>query len=44
MEFALKGGWLEPVVFDKFLRTMLLLWKSGMFSCPKDYNPIGVQG
>ena len=27
--FALKGGRLEPVVFDEFLRTMQFLWKSG---------------
>ena len=27
--FALKGGRLETVVFDKFLRTIQFLWKSG---------------
>ena len=32
LDFALKGGRLEPVVFDKFLRTMQFLWKSEMFA------------
>ena len=44
LDFALKGGRLEPVVFDEFLRTMQFLWKSGMFACPNDYNPMCVQG
>ena len=44
LDFSLKGGRLEPVVFDEFLRTMQFLWKSGMFACPNDYNPMCVQG
>ena len=40
LDFSLKGGRLEPVVFDKSLRTMQFLWKSGMFACPNDYNPM----
>ena len=44
LDFSLKGGRLEPVVFDESLRTMQFLWKSGMFACPNDYNPMCVQG
>ena len=44
LDFALKGGRLEQVVFDEFLKTMQFLWKSGMFVCPNDYNPMCVQG
>ena len=44
LDFSLKGGRLEPVVFDGSLRTMQFLWKSGMFACPNDYNPMCVQG
>ena len=42
LDFSLKGGRLEPVFFDEFLRTMQFLWKSGMFACPNDYNPMCV--
>ena len=38
------GLWLEPIVFDEFLRTIQFLWKSGMFACPNDCNPMYVQG
>ena len=44
LDFSLKGGRLEPVVFDESLRTMQFLWKSGIFACPNDYNPMCVQG
>ena len=44
LDFCLKGGRLEPVVFDESLRTMQFLWKSGIFACPNDYNPMCVQG
>ena len=44
LDFSLKGGRLEPVVFDESLRTMQFLWKSGMLACPNDYNPMCVQG
>ena len=44
LDFALKDGWVEPVVFDEFLRTIQFLWKSAMFACPKDYNLVYVQG
>ena len=44
LDFSLKGGRLEPVVFDESFRTMQFLWKSGMFACPNDYNPMCVQG
>ena len=44
LDFCLKGGLLEPVVFDESLRAMQFLWKSGIFACPNDYNPMCVQG
>ena len=44
LDFAIKAGWLEPFVFDELLRTMQFLWKSEMFACPNDYNPMCVQG
>ena len=44
LDFTLQGGRLEPVVFDEFLRTIQFLWKSGMFACPNDCNPMYVQG
>ena len=44
LDFSLKGGPLEPVVFDEFLRTMQFSWKSGMFACLNDYNLMCVQG
>ena len=44
LDFSLKGGRLEPVVFDESLRTMQFFWKRGMFACPNDYNPMCVQG
>ena len=44
LDFASKDGRLEPVALDEFLRTMQFLWKSGMFACPNDYNPMCVQG
>ena len=44
LDFSLKGGRLEPVVFDESLRTMKFLWKIGMFACQNAYNPMCVQG
>ena len=44
LDFSLKGGRLEPVVFDESLTTMQFLWMSGIFACPNDYNPMCVQG
>ena len=44
LDFGLKGGRFEPIVFDEFLRTIQFLWKSVMFACPKDYNLVCVQG
>ena len=31
-------------IFDEFLKTMQFLWKSGMFACLNNYNPMCVQG
>ena len=44
LDFSLKDGRLELVVFDKYLRTMQFLGKSGMFACPNDDNPMCMQG
>ena len=42
LNFTLKGGRLEQVVFDEFLRFIQFLWKSGMFACLNVYNTMCV--
>ena len=44
LDFSLKDGRLEPVVFNEFLRTIQFLWRSGMFACPNDYKRARIIG